>query len=520
MLLLNNVSIAYGSNVLIRTIDAQWYAKQVVGIIGNNGCGKSSLLRAIIDPERLSEGDIQLKVGFKLAHLAQEVNVEKGVTAYEYVLAADKGLSDIYARLAQSEAVNDYATMMQCHTDLAECDGYRVESIIAKILVGLGFEQSQFELPVDDFSGGWRMRLNLARCLFMPSDVLLLDEPTNHLDFESILWLQQWVRSYQGLVLIVSHDRDFLDSVSTHMAHVEQACLTTYKGGYSQFEQERAQAIAQQNAQHQKQQEQIKHLMSFVDRFRAKASKAKQAQGRLKAIERMELVSAFHEQSPFRFEFQPPAQMPDPMMTLNRVSLGYDDHVVLKSISLGIRAGDRIGLLGLNGAGKSTLIKCLAGKLKPLAGKCSQFSGVTVGYFDQHQVNYLPLQSTALEYMQDIAGRAGVRELTQFLAGFAFDRDQSLQTIATFSGGEKARLALAAIVWQRPGLLLLDEPTNHLDLQMREALMQALQNYEGSVVLVTHDRYLLRTLVDELWLVEEGQVRPFDGGVEDYSPVS
>lgn len=519
MITFQNVTIAYGANPLIQGIDLCWYAKQVIGLVGKNGSGKTSLLSAIIHQNTVSEGEIALKSSAQLAYLEQEVEVDDNISAHDYVLAANASLYAIFQRLAHAEAVSDYEAMMECHTHLAECDGYRAEAQIAKLLRGLGFTPEQLHEPVASFSGGWRMRLNMARCLFVTSDILLLDEPTNHLDFESVLWLQQTIKHYQGLVVIVSHDRDFLDATVTDIAHVSDRHLKTYGGNYSQFEQERALAIAVQNAAHRKQQAKLQHMMSYVERFRYKASKAKQAQSRLKSIERMQLVMPYHQDSPFSFEFQAPDSMPDPMLTLDKVDLGYGNTRVLKRLSLSIRAGDRIGLLGVNGAGKSTLIKSLCAELKPMAGRLNCFSGVTIGYFAQHQVDDLPLDTTALSFMQEVAGKASVREVTQFLAGFAFDRDQSLQSIATFSGGEKARLALAAIVWRRPGLLLLDEPTNHLDMEMREALMRALQAYQGSVILVTHDRYLLRTLVDELYLIEGGHMQRFEGRVEDYAPV-
>ncbi len=516
MITIQNAILSYGANPLIEDINLAIYNKQVVGLVGSNGCGKSSLLAALQGDGPLSSGEIQIKSDARLACLEQEITgIER--SSHDYVLSADEKLSDIYQRLAKAEEIQDYAVMMDCHAELSDCDGYRVESEIAKILVGLGFEPDDLHKPVSSFSGGWRMRLNLARCLFAPSDILLLDEPTNHLDFESVVWLQSHIKSYQGVIILVSHDRDFMDAIVTHIAHVENHQLKMYTGNYSSFEKERAMNLAIQGAQYRKQQAKISHMQSYVDRFRFKASKAKQAQSRIKAIERIEQVSAVHEASPFSFEFFAPDSMPDPMITLNKVSLGYGDNTILRQLNFSIRARQRIGLLGVNGAGKSTLIKALCGKLQPQSGQLQIFSGVRIGYFEQHQVDSLPLESTALEYMRDIAGRASERELVQFLAGFAFSRDQSLQVINTFSGGEKARLALAAIVWQRPGLLLMDEPTNHLDMEMREALMIALQSYDGSVVLVTHDRYLLRTLVDELFSVADGKVVPYDGTVEDYS---
>ncbi len=516
MITIQNATLSYGANPLIEDINLAIYNKQVVGLVGSNGCGKTSLLAALQGDGPLSRGEISIKSDARLSSLEQEITgLER--SAHDYVLGADAKLSAIYQKLAHAEEVQDYAAMMDCHGELAECDGYRAESIIAKILVGLGFTQEDLQKPVSSFSGGWRMRLNLARCLFAPSEILLLDEPTNHLDFESVVWLQAHIKSYPGIVVLVSHDRDFLDSIVTHVAHVENHQLKMYTGSYSTFEKERAMNLAIQGAQHRKQQAKIQHMQSYVDRFRFKASKAKQAQSRLKAIERIEQVAAVHESSPFSFEFSAPDSMPDPMITLNKVNLGYGDHTVLKQLNFSIRAGQRIGLLGVNGAGKSTLIKALCGTLQPQAGKLQIFTGVRIGYFEQHQVDSLPLESTALEYMRSVAPKAAERTVTQFLAGFAFSRDQTLQTINTFSGGEKARLALAVIVWQKPGLLLLDEPTNHLDMEMREALMLALQSYEGSVVLVTHDRYLLRTLVDELFTVADAKVAPYEGNVEDYS---
>lgn len=519
MLSLKNVSIAQGTKTLIEKINFSIFEKHRVGIVGSNGCGKTSLFEVIQGRLEPSAGEAQLAKGVRLASLAQEVRASS-VSAIHYAISGDTELSRVMEKLNEAEQKEDYETVMECHNKLHALDGYSAEARAAKILNGLGFSAEEVYLPVKHFSGGWRMRLSLAKCLFTPSDLLLLDEPTNHLDMEAIIWLETFIKHYPGAVLMVSHDRDFLDNTVTHIAHIENQQFKLYTGNYSSFEMERAQRIALQNAQYKKQQMQIAHMMKFVDRFRAKASKAKQAQSRLRAIEKMETIKPIYEKSPYQFKFMPPAKMPNPMLTLKRVDLGYDNQVVIKQVSFNIMAGERIGLLGLNGVGKSTLIKGLRGELTPLRGSINRPSQLVIGYFAQHQVDYLPLEESPLSLLSrensERENSESEGKLIAYLGSFGFNRDQSLSPVKQFSGGEKARIALALIIWRRPNLLLLDEPTNHLDLEVRQALAFALQEYEGALLLVSHDRHLMRTLVNELYLVEGGTVKTFEGSVEDY----
>jgi ATP-binding cassette, subfamily F, member 3 len=515
MLKLKSLSISRGAKQLIQNIDLDLFPGQIIGIVGKNGCGKSSLFGVLEGHDEAASGEVEIKSGTRVVILEQEVPA-LSCSALEYVMMGDPELSDVYKRLAHAEAVEDYELMMTCHSTLSEIDGYSAEAQAAKILNGLGFTQEGMKESVSSFSGGWRMRLNLAKCLFSKSDCLLLDEPTNHLDMETIIWVENFLKSYKGGVLMVSHDREFLDHTVTHIAHIEHQGLKLYPGDYSRFELQRAEALAVQQAQFEKQKAKIDHMMQYVERFRYKASKAKQAQSRLKAVERMEKVSAVLADTEFNFEFFETGRMPNPMFTMRKVNLGYDENTILKNIKLSIYAGERIGLLGMNGAGKSTLIKAICGELKPLSGIIETPTGINVGYFAQHQVDFLPLDESPLMLLGRIAKGAGERDLTRYLGGFAFDRDQMLTPLKTFSGGEKSRVALALMIWQRPNLLLLDEPTNHLDMDMRQALGMALQNYDGAMVLVSHDRYLLKTLVDELWQVGDGGVIPYEGSVDQW----
>ncbi len=515
MITLNNISISRGAEPLLTQVSFALYAKQIMTLVGKNGCGKSSLFAAILGELEPSDGEISLKSGTRINHLQQEVQGTKQ-TALDYVVAADEPLAQVLAALAQAEALNDFNEMAECHHRLSEMDGYAAQANAAKILHGLGFSQATIAKQVKSFSGGWRMRLNLARCLFKPSDLLLLDEPTNHLDMEAIIWLEKYLKHYSGAVLMVSHDRDFIDRVTTDIAHIEAGQVKLYHSDYSNFELLRAQQIALQNAQFRKQQAQINHMMKYVDRFRFKASKAKQAQSRLKRIERMELLKPIHDTLPFRFEFQAAEHMPNPMVKMDRVDLGYGDDLVLCGVKFSLAAGMRIGLLGLNGAGKSTFIKGLCGALTPLSGQVDCAGQVKIGYFAQHQVDELSAEDTPLQLLRRQAPHAPDQDLIRYLGSFGFDRDAAQTALSQFSGGEKSRVALAMIIQQRPNLLLLDEPTNHLDLETREALMLALQQYNGALILVSHDRYLLRSLVDELYLITDGTLSRFSGTVEDY----
>ena len=514
MLTLSNVAVHRGSNRLLENINLTVFEKNIVGLVGSNGCGKSSLFAAILAQD-VADGDVKIKKDLRISSLAQEVEA-LSTPAIDYVTSGDLALSKVLTTLRQAEADEDYEVVMQCHTQLHDMDGYSAQSKAAKILIGLGFSQIELQHPVSDFSGGWRMRLDLARCLFTPSDLLLLDEPTNHLDMETIMWLENFLQYYSGAVLMISHDRDFLDHTVSHIAHIHDKQLKLYTGDYSSFEIQHAQAIALQQAQYRKQQTHIAHMQSFVERFRSKASKAKQAQSRLKAIAKIELVAPLHAASIFSFQFAEPARMPNPMLMLQKVDLGYGDKVILKKISINLMAGERIGLLGVNGAGKSTLIKGLCGELQPLSGNIERPAGLNVGYFAQHQVDHLPLQDSAFNLLRRAQPEQSEKATLSYLGSFAFSRDQALAPLQQFSGGEKARVALALIICQRPNLLLLDEPTNHLDLEMRQALTFALQSYTGAMLLVSHDRHLLRTLVDELYLIKDHKLAKFDGSVEDY----
>jgi ATP-binding cassette subfamily F protein 3 len=404
----------------------------------------------------------------------------------------------------------------ELHAQLDAVGGYTANARAAELLHGLGFSADQQAMPVRDFSGGWRMRLNLAQALMRRSDLLLLDEPTNHLDLEAVLWLEQWLRGYRGTLLLISHDRDFLDAVVDGIVHLEHQQLNDYRGNYSAFEAQRSARLAQQRALFEQQQQEIAHLQRFIDRFRAKATKAKAAQSRIKALDRMERIAPAHVDSPFHFEFREPPKASNPMLTLERAQLGYDGRLVLSDISLSLRPGMRVGLLGPNGAGKSTLVKCLAGRLQPAVGTALFGQGVTIGYFEQHQLEQLDLTASPLLHLQRLSPTAQEQILRDFLGSFGFSGDQATSAVGPFSGGEKARLVLAMIVWQRPNLLLLDEPTNHLDLEMRHALTLALQTYEGAMVLVSHDRHLLNTTTDEFWLVADGRVDLFAGDLADY----
>lgn len=515
MLTLQNVTIAQHAQVLIEKINLAVFEKNVIGITGANGCGKTSFFSAILGKIEVPCGEINLKKNLKVNILEQETPGLE-ISPLQYTLSGDQKLADILNKLAIAEKEEDYETVMHCHTELHELDGYSAEAKAAKILVGLGFSPEEIHYPIKYFSGGWRMRLNLAKCLFSPSELLLLDEPTNHLDLEAIVWLEKFIKDYPGAILMVSHDRDFLDRTVSHIIHIENQRLQLYTGDYSSFEIQRAQKIALQNAQFKKQQQKIAHAMKFVDRFRYKATKARQAQSRLKALEKMELVKPIYESSPFHFKFLAPEQMPNPILAMNKVDLGYEDKVVLKRINMHLMPKQRIGLLGINGAGKSTLIKGMCGELAPLAGTVQRPSALKIGYFAQHQVDHLPMDVSPLAFLKSRHPEKSEKELTTYLGGFGFNRDQSLSSLARFSGGEKSRIALAAIILEKPNLLLLDEPTNHLDLEVRQALAFALQDYEGTMVLVSHDRYLMRTLVDELYIIHDGKLTHFEGSVEDY----
>ena len=508
-------TLARGVRRLIEDLTLQIHAGWRVGLVGANGSGKSSLFAVLRGELHGDTGDCAIPASWRIGTVAQETPA-LAKPAIDYVLDGDTELREIEGALAVAQDSGDGHEVGELHARLQEIDGYGARARAASLLSGLGFADADFERPVADFSGGWRMRLNLAQALVSRADLLLLDEPTNHLDLDAVVWLEQWLAGFRGTLLLVSHDRDFLDAVVTHVGHLHAQRLTLYTGNYSAFETQRAAQLALQQAMYDKQQRQIAHLERFVERFRAKATKARQAQSRLKALDRMERISAAHVDTPFDFSFMTPERAPDPMLVLEKVTGGYGERVIFRDTELTLRPGTRLGLLGPNGAGKSTLIRMLAGELAPLAGARYEGKGLAVGYFAQHQLEQLRPDESPLQHLQRAEPLTREQDLRDYLGGFDFRGNMAEAKVEPFSGGEKSRLALALLVRRRPNLLLLDEPTNHLDLDMRQALMQALAEYEGSLVIVSHDRALLRTVCDEFVLVADGKVAPFDGDVDDY----
>ncbi len=523
MIQFRQLRLARAAKVLVDGATLQIHPGWKIALTGANGSGKSSLfalLRGRLAPDR---GDCDLPAGWVIAHVAQETPALPRA-ALDFVLDGDGELRRIETELAVAESAHAGERIGELHGRLQEIDGYSAPARAAALLDGLGFSPADITRPVADFSGGWRMRLNLAQALMCRSDLLLLDEPTNHLDLDTVIWLEQWLRDYRGTLLLISHDRVFIDAVVDHVAHIEQQRLTLYTGGYSAFERQRGERLAQQQAVFEKQQRERAHLHAFVDRFRAQATKARQAQSRIKALERMELVSAAHVDTPFTFGFRPAPPAPDPLITLDEAAVGYNGTAVLRDVALTLRPGERIGLLGRNGAGKSTLIKLLAGQLALLGGRRSDGKGLAVGYFAQHQLETLRPDESPLQHMARLDPAAREQDLRNYLGGFDFRGEKDgIATGASvnsacgpFSGGEKSRLALALLIWQQPNLLLLDEPTNHLDLEMRHALTLALQDFDGGMVRVSHDRALLAATCDRFVLIDGGRVQPFDGDLDDY----
>ncbi|MCL1825084.1 MAG: ATP-binding cassette domain-containing protein [Betaproteobacteria bacterium] len=517
-----NLRLARGARVLIDGVSLQLFPGWKIGLTGANGSGKSSLfalLRGQLLPDR---GDLEWPSGWTIAHVAQETPALPQA-AVEYVLDGDAELRRIEADLIEAEAAHDGTRIAELHTRLQEIGAYAAKSRAQSLLDGLGFAPADAGRAVADFSGGWRMRLNLAQALMCRSDLLLLDEPTNHLDLDTVIWLEQWLRGYRGTLLLVSHDREFLDACVDHVAHIEQGQLTLYNGSYTDFERQRGERLAQRQALFERQQREIAHMEDYIRRFRAKATKARQAQSRIKALERMERISAAHADTPFSFSFRPAPAAPDPLLQIEKGATGYGEKNVLEDIELTLRPGERVGLLGRNGAGKSTLIKLLAGQIALTAGSRHEGRGLATGYFAQHQIETLRLEESPLQHMMRLDPSSREQDMRDYLGGFDFRGDgrDGRSVLATapcgsFSGGEKSRLALALLIWQRPNLLLLDEPANHLDMEMRYALMCALQEYDGAMVLVSHDRALLRACCDRLLLVDGGRLRPFDGDLDDY----
>ena len=516
MIRLQNLTLQRGPQRLLEDAELTLHAGQKAGLIGANGAGKSSLFALLRGELHPDSGDCFLPADWRIAHMRQEVDTLERL-AVDYVLDGDLRLRQVQRDLAAAEAAHDGAAQARLHSELDSADGYTADARARKLLAGLGFTNEQMDRQVGDFSGGWRMRLNLAQALMCPSDLLLLDEPTNHLDLDAIIWLEEWLKSYPGTLMLISHDRDFLDAVVDHVAHVDQRKITLYRGGYSAFERARAERLAQQQQAYEKQQAQRAHMESYIARFKAQATKARQAQSRIKALERMEELTAAHVDSPFDFVFRESQKISSPLIDLSDARLGYGEKAVLEKVKLQLTPGARIGLLGPNGAGKSTLIKNLAGELSPLAGRLTRGENTVVGYFAQHQLDSLDSKASPLLHLQRLAPTEREQALRDFLGGFDFRGARIDEPVLNFSGGEKARLALALIAWDRPNLLLLDEPTNHLDLEMRLALTMALQEFSGAVLVVSHDRHLLKSTTDNFYLVADGKVEEFDGDLEDYT---
>jgi ATP-binding cassette subfamily F protein 3 len=519
MIALRQVALQRGTQTLLESADLTLHNGVKAGIIGANGAGKSSLFKLLLGELGPDQGDVEMSGGQRIAHMAQEVEaLDRPIV--EYVLDGDYALRQAEADLLAAREADNAHREAELHGLIETLDGYTAESRASQLLVGLGFVQADLKRPLSDFSGGWRMRVNLARTLFMPSDLLLLDEPTNHLDLDALLWLEQWLTRYPGTLLLISHDRDFLDAVCDHIVHMHHQTLELYRGNYSRFERTRAEKLALQQAEAAKQQARREEIERFIARFRAQATKAKQAQSRVKMLERMGDIAVAHTDSPFHFTLPAADKTSHPLLVLDQATLGYrgeaGDVAQLEKVNITLLPGSRIGLLGPNGAGKSTLIKSLTGELELLEGKRVPGEHLAIGYFAQHQLESLDVTTTPFVHVQRLSPTASDQEIRNFLGGFGFKGDDAFGEVATYSGGEKARLALALVAWQKPNLLLLDEPTNHLDLEMREALTEALASFEGTVILVSHDRHLLRATVDEFWRVADHRVEPFDGDLEDY----
>ncbi|MBN6710625.1 ABC transporter ATP-binding protein [Haemophilus haemoglobinophilus] len=519
MILFTNLTLKHGQTLLLENASASINPGQKVGLVGKNGCGKSSLF-ALLKKEMSAEGgEVSFPNNWAMAWVNQETPALE-ISALDYVIEGDREYCQLQQALKVANENNNGNDIARIHAQLDTIDAWTIQARAASLLHGLGFNQEDLSKAVKSFSGGWRMRLNLAQALLCRSDLLLLDEPTNHLDLDAVIWLERWLVQYQGTLILISHDRDFLDPIVNKIIHIEQQKLHEYSGDYSSFEVQRATKLAQQTALYRQQQQKISHLQKYIDRFKAKASKAKQAQSRVKALERMELIAPAYVDNPFTFEFREPLALPNPLVSIEKASAGYGEGEsaveILQKIKLNLVPGSRIGLLGKNGAGKSTLIKLLAGELTALSGHVQLAKGVQLGYFAQHQLDTLRAEESALWHMQKIAPQQTEQQLRDYLGSFAFHGDKVNQAVSSFSGGEKARLVLAIIVWQRPNLLLLDEPTNHLDLDMRQALTEALVDYQGSLVVVSHDRHLLRNTVEEFYLVHDKQVEEFKGDLEDY----
>jgi ATP-binding cassette subfamily F protein 3 len=516
---LREVTLRRGAKVVLEGATVTLQPGEKVGLVGRNGAGKSSLFALLTNRLHADAGDVDMPPRWRLAEVAQNMP-ETSEGATDFVLQGDTRLMEAQAGLADAEARDDGHAIAEAHHAISDAGGFDARSRAQAMLLGLGFLVGQLDAPVNSFSGGWRMRLQLARALMCPADLMLLDEPTNHLDLDALVWLESWLQRYQGTLIVISHDREFLDAITNVTLHLEAAKLARYGGNYTAFEEMRAERLLQQQANYERQQERIAHLQKFIDRFKAKATKARQAQSRVKALDRMEKLAPVLAAADFSFEFREPASLPNPMLALRDVACGYGERAIIRGVNRSVLAGQRIGILGANGQGKSTLVKTVARTLPPLAGTLTEGKGLAIGYFAQQEMDVLRPDDTPLAHMarlaREVSPQAREQELRNFLGQFRFEGDMVNQAVGTLSGGEKARLVLAMLVWQRPNLLLLDEPTNHLDLDTREALSMALNEFEGTVMLVSHDRALLREVCDEFWLVAGGGVQPFDGDLDDY----
>ena len=514
MLSFNNLELVLGGKTLFDDVSLTIHHYQKVGLVGANGTGKTSLFKIIKKEIEVDQSTVSFPSDLRISYLAQEVKGTDEI-ALDYVLSGDSNLIDIQKKIEKAEIDENYEILGELYEVYSSLDGYSAKSKAEQLMVGLGFKSDDFDKPLKDFSGGWRVRLNLAKTLMQPSDLMLLDEPTNHLDLDAILWLSNWIKSFKGAMILISHDRDFLDDCVSYVAHLHQQSIELYSGNYSQFEILRAAKMAEIQSNFIKQQKEVAHMQSFINRFKAKATKARQAQSRVKALEKMELIAPAHIDSPFNFTISETDKISNPLVTLNRAGLGYSEPI-LSNVGFTICPGDRIGLLGPNGAGKSTLIKSIVGTLPILDGDRETGTNIKVGYFSQHQVDDLDLSISAFVHIQRLDETKTEKQIRTYLGGFAFKGDKVKDPIRLFSGGEKARLAFAIISYQKPNILLMDEPTNHLDMEMRHALTVAIQTFKGAILLISHDRHLLNSSVDTFYLIDNGALEIFDGDLDDY----
>ena len=517
MISFRNFALRRGERLLLSNVDLALHAGWRVGVVGRNGAGKSSLFAALMREVEPDKGDLELPGKARIASVAQETP-HLPDPAIDFVLSGDAAVHAAIQMEANAFAAEDWEAVAEAHQRLEEVNGYDGTARAGRLLHGLGFPAETHEKPVADFSGGWRVRLNVARALMTPSDLLLLDEPTNHLDLDAVVWLEEWLKRYDGTLLVISHDREFLDNVTTHILHLHDGTAKLYVGNYTAFERQRAEHLRQQQIAFEKEQAERAHLQSFIDRFKAKASKARQAQSRMKRLEKLAGTEAVRVERGVSIQLPAPLRLPNSLLSLRGADCGYGPGAtILRNVGFGLEAGDRIGLLGVNGAGKSTLVKTLVGELPPMSGERLAHPDLRIGYFAQHTVESLVMGTTPIDHLKALSPNTPTQEFRNFLGGWQFPGDRAFEVIDNFSGGEKARLALALLAWSKPNLLLLDEPTNHLDLEMREALAEALSDFDGAIVMVSHDRHLIGLVSDQYWRVHDGVVEPFDGDLDDYA---